>query len=175
VEGFILPIQRECGGDPVLVADLRKGARDLESGSGVLHSRCLRLAEKNGLPLHVLSFYDPDLRRHLGPGLALPRGCADAPAFLRENMDRWDEHFQISTVFDQDPDSPHGILYSSSIRNTLMRLLPPGVLLFEGPQEAFLEEFSVFCRLSGGGMGKCQNFHLSALPSSANGVKFFYE
>jgi aspartate kinase len=33
----------------------------VEDGARVLHPRCLRLAEKNGLPLHVLSFYDPGL------------------------------------------------------------------------------------------------------------------
>ncbi len=38
----------------------------LERGSKVLHSRCVRLAEKNGLPLHVLSFYDPFLKQHTG-------------------------------------------------------------------------------------------------------------
>ncbi len=30
-----------------------------EKGAKVLHPRCMRLAAKNGLPLHILSFYDP--------------------------------------------------------------------------------------------------------------------
>lgn len=38
----------------------------VERGAKVLHSRCLRLAEKNGLPLHVLSFYDPQIKRQSG-------------------------------------------------------------------------------------------------------------
>ncbi len=37
-----------------------------ECGAKVLHPRCLRLAAKNSLPLHVLSFYDPALRHHSG-------------------------------------------------------------------------------------------------------------
>lgn len=32
-----------------------------ERGAEVLHSRSIHLASKNSLPLHVLSFYDPDL------------------------------------------------------------------------------------------------------------------
>ncbi len=47
-------------------------------------------------------------------------------------MDRAATGFpQISTVFDQDRDSPHSILHSSSIRNTLMRLLPSHFFLFD--------------------------------------------
>lgn len=38
----------------------------VEKGAKVLHARCLRLAEKNSLPLKVLSFYDPMLRHHAG-------------------------------------------------------------------------------------------------------------
>jgi len=37
-----------------------------EGGSKVLHSRCIKLAAKNNLPLHVLSFYDPALQHHSG-------------------------------------------------------------------------------------------------------------
>ena len=32
----------------------------------MLHPRCIKLASKNGLPLHVLSFYDPELLSHTG-------------------------------------------------------------------------------------------------------------
>ncbi len=38
----------------------------LEQGGKVLHSRCVKLAAKNTLPLHVLSFYDPYLKQHQG-------------------------------------------------------------------------------------------------------------
>ncbi|MBS0604641.1 MAG: aspartate kinase [Verrucomicrobia bacterium] len=38
----------------------------VQKGAKVLHPRCIRLAAKNGLPLHVLSFYDPTLRHHSG-------------------------------------------------------------------------------------------------------------
>lgn len=38
----------------------------VEKGAKVLHSRCIRLAKKNGLPLHVVSFYDPHLKHHSG-------------------------------------------------------------------------------------------------------------
>jgi aspartate kinase len=35
-------------------------------GGKVLHPRCIELASKNHLLLHVVSFYDPDLRMHPG-------------------------------------------------------------------------------------------------------------
>lgn len=38
----------------------------IEKGARVLHGRCLTLAAKNGLPLHVLSFNDPGLKIHTG-------------------------------------------------------------------------------------------------------------
>jgi aspartate kinase len=38
----------------------------MEKGAKVLHPRCIRLAKKNNLPLKVVSFYDSDMRRHLG-------------------------------------------------------------------------------------------------------------
>lgn len=38
----------------------------VENGADVLHPRCIKLASKNGLPLHVLSFYDPKLLSHTG-------------------------------------------------------------------------------------------------------------
>ena len=52
----------------------------MEKGAKVLHPRCIRLAEKNGLPLQVLSFYDPAMQRHrgtwIGPELrAVGKGC----------------------------------------------------------------------------------------------------
>jgi aspartate kinase len=38
----------------------------VEKGAKILHSRCIRLAEKNGLPLQVISFYDPEMKNHSG-------------------------------------------------------------------------------------------------------------
>jgi aspartate kinase len=38
----------------------------VERGAKILHPRCIRLAAKNGLPLKVLSFYDPMMRHHSG-------------------------------------------------------------------------------------------------------------
>ncbi len=38
----------------------------IDKGAKVLHCRCIRLAAKNALPLHVISFYDPILCNHLG-------------------------------------------------------------------------------------------------------------
>jgi len=38
----------------------------IEKGAEVLHPRAIRLAEKNGVLLHVLSFYDPEMRMHRG-------------------------------------------------------------------------------------------------------------
>jgi aspartate kinase len=37
-----------------------------DQGAQVLHPRCIRLASKNNLPIHVLSFYDPLLLHHQG-------------------------------------------------------------------------------------------------------------
>lgn len=38
----------------------------MEEGARVLHPRCVQLAKKNFLPLHVLSFYDPKMQRGSG-------------------------------------------------------------------------------------------------------------
>lgn len=38
----------------------------VERGAEILHPRCIKLASKNGLPLHVLSFYDPEMLTHTG-------------------------------------------------------------------------------------------------------------
>lgn len=38
----------------------------MERGGQVLHSRCLQLAAKNGVPIHVRSFFDPDLQKGVG-------------------------------------------------------------------------------------------------------------
>ncbi len=51
----------------------------MENGSKVLHSRCIRLAEKNGLPLRVLSFYDPDLQHHTGTLIGRDQRAREVP------------------------------------------------------------------------------------------------
>lgn len=38
----------------------------VERGAKILHPECIRLAEKSGLPLKILSFYDPMMRYHSG-------------------------------------------------------------------------------------------------------------
>lgn len=38
----------------------------VEKGAKILHSRCIRLAKKNGIPLHVISFFDPQFKYHSG-------------------------------------------------------------------------------------------------------------
>ncbi len=40
--------------------------RIVQKGGKVLHPRCIELASKNNLLLHVVSFYDPDLCMHRG-------------------------------------------------------------------------------------------------------------
>jgi aspartate kinase len=51
----------------------------VERGAKVLHPRCIRLAAKNGLPLKVLSFYDPMMRYHSGTLIG-------QPVEVRENL-----------------------------------------------------------------------------------------
>jgi aspartate kinase len=57
--------------DAALYSELARGAK-------VLDPRSVSLASKNSLPLHVLSFYDPNLLLHpgtlIGPGKKLSRG-----------------------------------------------------------------------------------------------------
>lgn len=48
------------------VLNYEKALEIVEQGAKVLHGRSLQLAAKNGLPLHVLSFNDPELKRHTG-------------------------------------------------------------------------------------------------------------
>lgn len=48
----------------------------VEKGAKVLHPRCIRLAEKNALPLKVISFYDPMMKHHAGTLI----GCTEDAA-----------------------------------------------------------------------------------------------
>ncbi len=51
----------------------------VERGAEVLHPRCIKLALRNGLPLHVLSFYDPNLLRHSGTLIGPPQRIRGMP------------------------------------------------------------------------------------------------
>ncbi|MBS0604640.1 MAG: hypothetical protein JSS60_06355 [Verrucomicrobia bacterium] len=85
---------------------------------------------------------------------------------------------QISTVFDHDKDSPHGILYSSSIRNTLMRLLPSQFFLLDEAHEGLAEEFARLLPIVKWAEWGEQNRQVSIYllcRHRVNGVKFFYE
>jgi aspartate kinase len=50
----------------------------VERGAKILHPRCIRLAEKNGLPLRVLSFYDPLMSYHSGTWIGQSNRAKDA-------------------------------------------------------------------------------------------------
>jgi aspartate kinase len=54
-------------------------------GAKILHARSVRLAQKNDLPLHVISFYDPQLKHHSGTWIG-PRKSARNEACLFEGM-----------------------------------------------------------------------------------------
>ena len=57
----------------------------MEKGAKVLHPRCIRLAKKNGLPLHVLSFYDPAMQRHQGTWIGPQMRSAGTVCFEEEH------------------------------------------------------------------------------------------
>jgi aspartate kinase len=38
----------------------------VNKGAKVLHARCIQLAKKNNLPLHIISFYDSQMKHHSG-------------------------------------------------------------------------------------------------------------
>ena len=85
---------------------------------------------------------------------------------------------QISTVFDHDKDSPHSILHSSSIRNTLMRLLPSHFFLFDEASDRLAEEFSWHVPIVKSVEWGEKNLQLSIYllcRHRINGMKFFYE
>jgi len=55
----------------------------VEKGAKVLHPRCIRLAQKNSLPLHVLSFFDPEMHRHAGTKIG-PDARTDGVSYVYE-------------------------------------------------------------------------------------------
>ncbi len=80
---------------------------------------------------------------------------------------------QISTVFDHDRDSPHSILHSSSIRNTLMRLLPSHFFLFDDAEE-FSRLLPIVKSVEWGEQSLQLSIYLLC-GHRINGMKFFYE
>jgi hypothetical protein len=83
---------------------------------------------------------------------------------------------KISSVFDQD--SPHSLLYSGSVHNTLMRLLPPDFFFSEGASEDLAIEFArllpMFKWVQWGEQKRNVSIFLLC-RHRINGVKFFYE
>lgn len=64
------------------VLSFKEALSILDRGAKVLHSRCVRLASKNDLPLHVRSFYDPLLETHVGTMIG--SGCLRRDSFVFE-------------------------------------------------------------------------------------------
>lgn len=54
----------------------------VERGAKILHPRCIRLAEKNGLLLKVLSFYDPMMSYHSGTLIGQPTRTRDTSSIF---------------------------------------------------------------------------------------------
>jgi hypothetical protein len=85
---------------------------------------------------------------------------------------------RISTVFDCDDNSPQRILHSSSIRNTLMRLLPAQCFLSDEVPSLLIEEYLrplPIVKSVVWGEGHLQISIYLLCRHRANGVKFFYE
>jgi aspartate kinase len=59
--------------------------RIVERDAKVLHPRCIRLASKNNLPLHVLSFYDPTLQHHGGTLIGPACRGEEIPSIFEED------------------------------------------------------------------------------------------
>ncbi len=85
---------------------------------------------------------------------------------------------QISTVFDHDTDSPHRILYSSSIHNTLTKLLPSHFFLEDDIEQEVFEEFLRLLPVVKWEEWRNSGHQVSIYllcPHRINGSKFFYE
>jgi hypothetical protein len=85
---------------------------------------------------------------------------------------------KISSVFDHDHDNPHSLLYSGSIRNTLMRLLPSDFFFSDEANEDLAVGFGrllpIFKWMEWGDQ-KCKVSIFLLCRHRVNGVKFFYE
>lgn len=85
---------------------------------------------------------------------------------------------RISSIFDQDFDTPHSLLYSGSIRNTLKRLLPPDFFFSDEPSMSLSLELDnhlpAFKWVEWGIQKRYVSIFLLC-RHRVNGVKFFYE
>ena len=85
---------------------------------------------------------------------------------------------KISCVFDNNHHSPHSLLYSGSIRNTLLRLLPSDFFFSEEASEELALEFNRLLPIFKWTEWGNQNQYVSIFllcRHRINGVKFFYE
>ena len=85
---------------------------------------------------------------------------------------------QISTVFDSDKENPHRILYSSSIRNTLIKLLPPHLFLLGEGSDSLIDEFLELLPAFKWALWGEEGLQLSVYllcRHRINGVRFFYD
>lgn len=94
-------------------------------------------------------------------------------------MDRLVKGFsEISTVFEHDKESSRSILFSSSIRNILVKLLPSNFFLFDEASEclidAFLRLLPIVKWVEWGEEGLQLSVYMLC-RQRVNGVKFFYD
>lgn len=85
---------------------------------------------------------------------------------------------KISCVFDDDHHSPHSLLYSGSIRNLLIKLLPSDFFFSEEEGEELALEFNRLLPIFKWKQWGDQNQYVSIFllcRHRVNGVKFFYE
>jgi hypothetical protein len=85
---------------------------------------------------------------------------------------------RVSCVFDDDQNSLHSLLYSGSIRNTLMKLLPMDFFFSEEASEELILEFNRLLPILKWMEWGDQNQYVSIFllcRHRVNGVKFFYE
>jgi hypothetical protein len=85
---------------------------------------------------------------------------------------------RISCVFDDDQNSPHSLLYSGSIRNALLKLLPSDFFFLEEENKELALEFNrllpILKWIEWGGQSQYVSIFLLC-RHRINGVKFFYE
>ncbi|HEY2810925.1 MAG TPA: aspartate kinase [Rhabdochlamydiaceae bacterium] len=75
VEGIYSADPKKCA-DAVCYPSLsyEEAVHIAQNGGKVLHERCIALAAKNEIPLHVLSFHDPKLQVHAGTFIGMQGG-----------------------------------------------------------------------------------------------------
>lgn len=85
---------------------------------------------------------------------------------------------EFSTVFDYDKEGSHRILYSSSIRNALVKLLPSSFFLFDEASDCLMDSFSKLLPVVKWVEWGAEGLQLSVYMlcrQRVNGVKFFYD